>query len=143
MRRSALALVSALGLIASTAGVAAQEVRFNLDLIGSEETKDGKCSLAIQAKNKLGADITDALFEVGIIDVSGKFRGSYNLRLPAIASGKQRLLKYEFQLPCKDIEALLPGGFKSCSGQKDNLELCNSGLRMSSKIEISFTDDAT
>lgn len=143
MRRSALALVSALGLFASSVGASAQELRFNLDLIGSEDTKDGKCSLVFLARNKLGIDIRNALFEVTILDVSEQVKGTINLRLPAIASGKQRAVKYEFQVPCKQIASLLPGYFKECMGDKDSLDLCNAGLRMSSKIKIAFTDEAT
>lgn len=141
MLRWARALVSAVGLFATGAEVMAQETSFNLQLIGNE-AKDGQCTVVFLASNKLGVDITDARFELYIIDVTGAFKGAFNLKLPPIASGKQKAMKFTLPPACDQIDRLLSNGFTVCQGQKDEMDLCNKGLRMSSKNKIIFSDDA-
>lgn len=119
----------------------AQETSFNLQLIGNE-AKDGQCTVVFLASNKLGVDISDARFELYIIDVTGAFKGAFNLKLPPIASGKQKAMKFTLPPACDQIDRLLSNGFTVCQGQKDEMDLCNKGLRMSSKNKIIFSDDA-
>lgn len=141
MRRLAMAVIIAAGLALAPPAVLAQEQSFSLELIGNRD-KDGKCTVFFSAANKLGFDIADARFEVYIINVTGQALEAFNLKMTAIPSGKQRVMQFPLPYPCEQIAKLFSNGFLSCQGGKDQTELCNRNLRMSSKIAIKFGDDA-
>jgi hypothetical protein len=142
MRRLTMALISAAGLALSPPAALAQETSFSLELIGNKE-KDGKCTVIFKASNKLGVYIADARFEVYLINVTGQALEAFNLKMTAIPSGKQRFMQFPLPYACDQIAALFSNGFSLCQGAKDQTELCNKGLKMSSKIGIAFGDDAT
>jgi hypothetical protein len=145
MRRLALVAITAAGFVLAPSAVLAQEKSISLDLIGNKE-KDGKCTVFFSAANKLGIDIAGANFEVYLINVTGQALEAFNLKMPAIPLGKQRIMNFPLPYPCDQIAALFSNGFLTCQAgaeQTEQAELCNQGLRMSSKIGIKFGDDAT
>ena len=143
MRRMAMAALSAVGIAAAAGQVNAQQTIFNLDLIGSD-TEGGQCKVVFDAQNRLGFDIAQAQFEVYILDPARQFKGSYALSLPAIQTGKRKILKFSLPPPCDQIGRLVSNGFTSCTGDDgaDRLKDCADGLRMSSTRPIPFNDDA-
>jgi len=143
MRHLALLMaVMAAGLVSGSAAASAQEKSLSLELIGNKD-KDGRCTVIFRAVNKLGVDIGDARFEVYLINVAGQAVDAYNLRLAAVPSGKQRVMQFPLPSPCDQIASLVSNGFSLCQTDKDETELCNKGLRMSSRIGIKFGDDAS
>lgn len=143
MWRMAMAALSLVGIAAAAGDASAQQAAFNLDLIGSD-TEGGQCKVVFDAQNRLGFDIAQAQFEVYILDPARQFKGSYALSLPAIQTGKRKILKFSLPPPCDQIGRLVSNGFTSCAGadSADRLKECADGLRMSSTRPIPFNDDA-
>ena len=142
MRRGAISLVAAMGVAASASAAAAQEVSFTLDLIG-REAKASSCAFIFDAQNKLGVDLGEIKVQIIGLAASGVYEGLWLLSFSNIKDKKRQIKSFELPKSCNEIGKFNVNFFTECKGDKDYKDLCNKGLRASSKVEnVGFSNEA-
>lgn len=141
MRFRAIAVLTALGLAASGPSAVAQEASFRLELIGSE-SKATSCAFIFDAQNKLGVDIDDLKVQIYGLSATNVAQGVWLLSFSDIKNKKRQIKSFDLPKSCDKIVKFNVNGFTECKGDKDYLDLCNKGLKLSSTIEVDFSNDA-
>ena len=130
-----------LGLMAGPT-LAQQAGPFELQLVDAK-SQNNACSIIMRVKNTTGVNIAEAHYEVQGLDSKDMYKGSFNLNLGEIKSGKERFVHFDLAgMACEDLARLHANGFTSCKGDKDYLDLCNGAAKVSSAIALKFNDDA-
>lgn len=140
MRRTCLAVISALAL--GTTSVTAQDAQptISLELNRIAATSEGGCQVTFFGQNGLDQDLEDVSWRLAVFDADGVFLNLLALPLGALTAGKRRIVQYNLPSACETMSEIIVNDVSDCkiAGSDEDSSACLSQLTVSSRTDIAF-----
>ncbi|MBI6630914.1 hypothetical protein JAO82_13605 [Pontibaca sp. S1109L] len=98
---------------------------------------EGACRISFLVENRLGADLSEAVFETVLFDKDGAVERLTLFDLRDLPAGRPRVRQFQIDgLACGDIQRILFNGAHSCTGEGLDSGACMIDLNLTSRTEI-------
>ncbi|MBX3569718.1 MAG: hypothetical protein KF914_16770 [Rhizobiaceae bacterium] len=133
-----LAFALALSLAGAPAAAQETEGKLKLELNAAQPSEKG-CRLTFLVQNGLGAELTEAAFEIALFDEAGVVGTLAVLAFRDLPAGKTKVTR--FDLPgadCAKISRVLVNHATQCAGPGIAADACIGRLETDSRAKIAF-----
>lgn len=98
---------------------------------------DGTCRISFVVENRLGADLSEAVFETVLFDASGAVERLTLFDMRDLPAGRPRVRQFQIDgVPCTGIGRILINGAQTCTGKGVAEGACMDTLTLTSRTEI-------
>lgn len=132
---------AAAGALVGLAGVAvAQETPkqdgLQIELNAAADV-DGACRISFLVENRLGADLSETVFETVLFDADGAVERLTLFDMRDLPAGRPRVRQFQIEgIACTGIQRILFNGAQTCKGEGLDRGACMDGLGLTSRTEI-------
>ena len=133
---------AAVAISMAAAPVAAQDSpEFILELNNAADTEAGGCRLTYVATNRTGVELSQAAYEVAVINGNGIVSRILVLAFGALPEGKTRIVQFDISdQQCADTSRIIVNDVAECTLAEDGAtgDFCMSTLATASRAPIQF-----
>ena len=98
---------------------------------------DGACRISFLVENRLGADLSEAVFETVLFDADGAVERLSLFDMRDLPAGRPRVRQFQIEgIACTGIQRILFNGAQTCNGEGLDKGACMDGLGLTSRTEI-------
>lgn len=120
----------------ANAQVAASSAALHIELNAAGDV-EGACRISFVVENKLGKDISEAVFETVLFDTEGKLERLTLFDMRDLPAGHLRVRQFDISgVSCARIRSILFNDTQSCSGEGLDASACMDGLSVTSRTNI-------
>lgn len=138
--QSLLSAAAALALVALSGPAATQETAKQGGLqieLNTAADMDGACRISFLVENRLGADLSGAVFETVLFDADGAVERLTLFDMRDLPAGRPRVRQFQIDgVACDDIGRILINGAQTCKGEGVDARACMDDLSLTSRTDI-------
>ncbi len=98
---------------------------------------DGACRISFLVENRLGADLSEAVFETVLFDATGAVERLTLFDMRDLPAGRPRVRQFQIDgIACDGIQRILFNGAQTCKGEGVAKGACMNNLTLTSRSDI-------